>query len=387
MLTASKIGEKAGSHRNHRREEKLWHDGMKNTLSLGCTVCPDRKTCGGLQVGRPTYDCLDLCCGAPNKCDAVCPNKPREFAQRAREILGFELDNIPRAPQLSGPILPPAVPILYHGRRRNAPFAPPAVCLPLYGVIGRYGGKVRYKDETAVAAAFHFESGTPLILTGVAVDPPLERWWGLGRPSRLQEIGRLRELGVKLVTTPNFSLFTDRPRTDDMHSIKRIGITHEEFLREGLIAALHVNARTERDWERWAEYIWSREEVTHVSFEFGTGSGRAGRINWQTTQLTKLAHDVGRTLHLIVRGVGAGSNILLRLLEAFHETTFLETTSFMKTVKRQRAVAASPCRIRWKRSRTAPRAPLDELLQHNWALVSQRYESVVGYVTVPQTTE
>ena len=387
MLSESKTREKTGSYLNHRREERLWHNGMKNTLPLGCTICPDRKTCGGLQVERDLYDCLDLCCGTADKCDAVCPNKPREFAERVKEVRGFQLDNVPRAPLLTGPILPLAVPILYHGRRRNVPFAPPAVCLSLYGVIGRYGGKARHTNERAVASTFHFKSGTPLILTGVAVDPPLERWWGLGRSNRLQEIARLRDLGVKLVTTPNFSLFTDRPRTDDMHSVKRIATTHEEFLREGLIAALHVNARTERDWERWAEYISRREEVTHVSFEFGTGPGRVGRINWQTNQLTNLAYNVGRALHLTVRGVGAGSGILLRLFESFDETTFLESTSFMKTIKRQCAVQASPHKIRWEKSLTAPGTPLDELLDHNWAFVSQEYESRLGHATVAQTSE
>ena len=142
--------------------------------------------------------------------------------------------------------------------------------------------------------------------------------WSLG-PDRLDAICRLREFGVELVTTPNFSLFTDQPRWDDMHSMKRIAITHEEFLREGLPAALHINARTERDWERWAEYIRLRSEVTHVAFEFQTGAGWAGRIDWQAAQLVHLAKDAGRPLHLVVRA--AGSDILPGLVAAFGDTT------------------------------------------------------------------
>lgn len=53
-----------------------------------------------------------------------------------------------------------------------------------------------------------------------------------------------------MVTTPNYSLSIDQPRWDDLHSLKRIAIVHEEFLNEGLPAALHVNARTDKDWER-----------------------------------------------------------------------------------------------------------------------------------------
>jgi hypothetical protein len=90
---------------------------------------------------------------------------------------------------------------------------------------------------------------------------------------RRDAIRALRSLGVTLVTTPNFSLFIDQPRWDDLHSQKRIMIVHEEFLSEGLPAALHVNARTERDWERWTEYIAARPELTHIAFEFATGAG------------------------------------------------------------------------------------------------------------------
>lgn len=39
-------------------------------------------------------------------------------------------------------------------------------------------------------------------------------------------VRRLRSIGVEMVTTPNFSLFVDGPRWDDLHSIKRIPNTH-----------------------------------------------------------------------------------------------------------------------------------------------------------------
>ncbi len=165
-------------------------------------------------------------------------------------------------------------------------------------MIARHRGEERYLDAAAVATAFHFQCATTLILTGTAEDSPLERWWSLG-PDRLNAIRRLRDIGVELVTTPNFSLFPDQPRWDDMHSMKRIALTHEEFLREGLPAALHVNARTERDWSRWTEYIYQRSEVTHVAFDFNTRAGWAGRIDWQLAQITALAQGVGRPLHLV----------------------------------------------------------------------------------------
>jgi len=370
--------------RNRRRERKFWHDGGKHTPSLGCGVCADRAICGGLSIVRPFYHCLDNCCRQPETCDAVCRNKPREFAQRVREVGGFGLENVPRAARLPEPPLPRVIPVLYHGNSRETPFAAHMVCLPLSGVIGRHRGKKRYVDASGVAGDFRFDAGTQVMLTGTGKDRPIERWWSLGAV-RMDEVRRLRDLGVVLVTTPNFSLFTDRPRWDDMHSMKRIAITHEEFLREGVAAALHVNARTERDWERWTKYILQRSEVTHVAFEFTTGAGRAGRMHWHAQQLVKLAYGVGRPLHLVVRKVSG--NVLSGLVLAFAQTTVLDTTSFIKTVHRQRAIATESGRTRWQSWPTSPNTPLDELLAYNWAVVSRSFDPVFGKAAVLQAAE
>ena len=371
MLTAPGLLDEPIRHRNHVRAKDHWHDG-RHTPSFGCAVCPDLTTCGDLRIPSALYDCLDLCCHQPERCDSVCRNKPIEFAKRVREIRGFPLDNVPRAQQLSPLPLPSVVPVLYHGKSRKKAFAPPSVCLSLYSAIPRQDGRERYADAVEVANAFRFRLGTPIILTGTDKDAPLERWWSTG-PGRIEAIDRLRDLGVELVTTPNYSLFTDRPRWDDMHSMKRIAITHEEFLRMGIPAALHLNARTERDWERWTEYIFRRREVTHIAFEFATGSGATERIEWHVDQLTKLASSVNRPLHLVVRA--ARRNILAGLVSAFAHTTVLDTTAFIKTVHRQRAVEANLGRICWEPSPTSPGTPLDDLLQHNWRVIRRSYDS------------
>ncbi|MDJ0683711.1 MAG: DUF4417 domain-containing protein [Alphaproteobacteria bacterium] len=384
MLNAPGARKEPKQSRNHRLEKKLWHDGSRQTPSLGCGACLDRDTCGGLSIGRAFFDCLDNCCRQPESCDAMCRTKPREFAQRIREIGGFNLDNVPRAAQLPKPAVPSVVPLLYHGNGREAPFAPQTVCLPLYRIIARHRGTERYADARAAAEAFRVRPDTPVILTGTDKDAPLERWWSLGL-GRLDAIRRLRDLGVALVTTPNFSLFTDCPRWDDMHSIKRIAITHEEFLREGIPAALHLNARTERDWDRWTEYIARRSEVAHVAFEFATGAGWADRIEWHADQLARLAAEVGRPLHLVVRA--ANGNVLQGLVSAFAHTTVLDTNSFVKAIKRQRAIETDTGRIEWQKSPTPPNAPVDELLAHNWSVVSRSYDPVFGNAPVPQAAE
>ena len=384
MLNVPVISNEQKRGRNHRRERRSWHDGSKHTPSLGCKACPDRDICGGLSIERALFDCLGNCCRQPERCDAVCRKNPREFVKRVREIGGFGFDDVPPAARLPSAPLPEVVPVLFHGSSRAVPFAPAAVCLPLCSVIARDRGAQRYPDAASVAQAFRFRVATPVMLTGTANDRPLERWWSLG-PLRLDEIRRLRDLGVVLVTTPNFSLFTDRPRWDDMHSMKRIAITHEEFLRVGLAAALHVNARTEWDWERWTNYILQRSEVTHVAFEFTTGAGRVGRMDWYAEQLAKLAAGVGRPLHLVVRKISG--NVLSGLVSAFAQTTVLDTTSFIKTVRRQRALEVGPGRLQWESSPTELDAPLDELLTHNWSAVSRSFDTVFGKTAVLHAAE
>jgi hypothetical protein len=210
----------------------------------------------------------------------------------------------------------------------------------------------------------------PVLLTGTAADPPLERWWSLG-PQRRAAIRALRGLNVALVTTPNFSMFSDQPRWDDLHSMKRIALVHEEFLSEGLPAALHVNARTERDWDRWRDYIAWRPEVTHIAFEFATGAGWADRIDWHADQLAQLASAIGRPLHLIVRG---GGKVLPGLVKAFSGITVLETSAFLKTVKRQRATLTATGTVTWRPSPTNENEPLDALLTENWQVVVASYD-------------
>jgi len=358
--------------RNPRRERGLWHDGAQNMLSMGCTNCPERNVCGGLQLSKALFDCLGFCCRKPADCDKVCPNRPEAFARSVREVDGFLFDNVPRAAILAKPLLPSIVPVLYHGSKRVTPFRAPAVSLPLYGVIARHNGGNRFASAQELAEKFGFAGGASVVLTGTDTDAPLERWWSLGK-GRREAIRALLALNISLVTTPNYSLFTDRPRWDDLHSMKRIAIVHEEFLSEGLPAALHLNARTERDWERWRAYISGRPEVTHVAFEFGTGAGWATRSPWHADQLKRLSLAAGRPLHLILRG---GSKLLPELITAFAEITFLETSVFMKTKSRQRAVSVSPGTVKWCASPTEINEPVDSLLTENWKVVAASYAAL-----------
>jgi hypothetical protein len=355
--------------------QRLWNDSGLLTPSLGCASCKDKRTCGGLSVSAAVYDCLSFCCQNAADCDTVCRNKPDEFAARVREVGGFGLENVPRAAALLTPDLPPGVPVIFHGNKRSAKFSGPGtVCLPLYRLVEARSGRVRYTDAQQLTDAFGLKPGTQVILTGTSTDPALERWWLFGS-DRVEAIRALKKLNIALITTPNYSLFTDQPRWDDLHSMKRIALVHQEFLNEGMPAALHVNARTERDWERWREFIVGRPEITDLAFEFATGAGWAGRLDWHAEQLSHLAAAVPHPLHLVVRG---GISILPRLIAAFHRVTCLETSTFVKTMRRKAATVKADGAVRWKHAPTERSEQLDALLHDNWTLIAKIYNPIMS---------
>ncbi len=355
------------TRRNNRPELRLWHDSAKNTPGLGCNLCREFELCGGLRVNTAFFDCLRFCCHNSENCDRVCRNNS-DFVDRVREIGTFDLQNVPRAPILEAPMMPYFIPVVFHGNRRSMPINSEAVALPLFRMFNRKDSKPLFNEYTALCEDFVIQPGTKIILTGTAKDAPLERWWGLGGEKRRTIIRALKSAGVGLITTPNYSLFVDRPRWDDLHSIKRIAIIHEEFLREEMPTGLHVNGRTEADFERWIDYINTRPEITHISYEFTTGTGYAKRYKQHAIWLATIAKNVSRPLHLVVRG---NSKVLPVLANAFAHISFLETSSFMKTVKRQRAHITANGALNWRASPTDSGATLDALFAHNLATVKK----------------
>jgi hypothetical protein len=236
-------------------------------------------------------------------------------------------------------------------------------------MFDRRSGEVRHKSHDELCAAYKLDPGTPIFLSGTDSDAPIESWWSLGRARRRNIIRSLRNMGIAATTTPNYSLFIDQPRWDDLHAMMRIGIVHWEFLNEGLPAALHVNGRTETDFRRWAEYIRARPEVQILAYEFTTGTGWAGRRELHAKWLVELATAVERPLNLMVRG---GIDVLSVLRPAFAQITVIETSGFMKTIKRQRAVLTENDDLVWRPSPTAVGAPLDDLLFANLSCVEGR---------------
>ena len=349
---------------------RLWDNPTLQPRSLGCSTCLEFSRCGGVHTDAGVLDCHDLCsCKDKNTCDMVCRFNPSHFVARMREIGGLSF-NAPRVPARGVPDLPLVVPFVDHRYSRTETLDEQVVSLSLYEVVNLVTGRPHVSTVEQLAERFLIPEGATVVLSGVDKDGPIERWWEL--KNRRETLRDLAALGIGLVTSPNYSVLTDVPRTDNLHAMKRILLAWTEMADAGLCAALHLNGRTEHDYRRWAELIAARPEIEIVAFEFATGCGRGERIDWHVTQLCALADSVGRPLTLVIRG---GGRKLRPLRQHFAQVSLIETDAFARTLRRRRAHLVESGRLKWIPSPTPKGAPIHDLLAHNIHVVRSVYET------------
>ncbi len=221
--------------RDFKPSHRLRDDAELYAPSLGC---------GGLHTDAGVFDCNDFCSGEDRAaCGAVCRNKPDQFFERYLEIGG----------------LPSVIPLIGHKYSRKTVLNEPVVAVPLYELFHMRSGQPHVRTRVELAARFRIPETATVVASGVDRDAKLEAWWAFA--DRALIMSTLRDLGIALVTVPNFSLFLNVPRPDNLHSMKRIALGWAELMAAGLPAALHLNARTDQDYARWMRFVRERPEV------------------------------------------------------------------------------------------------------------------------------
>lgn len=352
-------------HKFAREVGALVDDPTRYSAALYCALCPLSGTCGGLHCKASPFGCDEFCCGGKLDCTLVCRRHP-DFLARLAEVDGFDLETLP---QISGPQIdmrPGVVPLVYHGSNRRSPLAADAVAMRLADVIDFKQGSARFDTRGALADYFKVSPYTKLILTGVDHDAEIEKVWHLAE-RRLSIFKSLARLGIATATTPNFSTILDVPRTDNLHSMKRIAILYIEMCTAGIPTALHINGRTDRDFQRWAIFIKNRLGLNAISYEFITGSGLKTRIGQHVTWLNAVAEHVDRPLLIFVRGNPG----CLPDLNKRYTPVYIESTSFVKTIKRQLSFRFGNSGLRWMTSKLPIATDLSDRMQTN-------HDEVVG---------
>lgn len=359
--------------RDVKLDDLLFQSG--EATALGCQNCAELPLCGGLSVRAPLFNCFDLCdCADPKRCPYLCPKRTmREVVLARREVEGFDLCTLPQVKAVPARPLPVHVPLLKRWSGRESAAEGEALAIPLSNLFSGSSGRPRYADAGAVRQRFKISSHADLIIDGVSTDQPIENYWGFARDSGIVE--HLRLLNPAVVTTPNFSMFADAPRLNDLYNMKRQVIAWHELTEAGIPAALHINARSDRDYQRFLEFIRQYEAVRCVSFEFGTGARRPSRRDWHIRRLCRLAHEVDRPLRIVVRG---GFSAVAQLREHFSSVTMIDSTPVLKTMKRRIRRQDAPG---YRRTFTLLGQPLDELLADN---ITRRREGLIAALSKPK---
>lgn len=265
-----------------------------------------------------------------------------------------------RCSPISTPNLPAMIPWVDNGSGRNSLLKVAAVAIPLKRLFNFKNRFFKYHEKEAVVGAFRVSQNASLVIDGVSDDQPLENYWALRGEMKL--VQKIAQLDPSLVIPPNFSLFTDVPRHDNLYNLKRIVLCWQEFMEVGIPTALFLNARTDRDWQRWTDFIQAREDVTILACEFATGGKNLIESELYAKKLLEIARRVERPLVLVIRG---GTKHLTKLIPAFQSVIVLDTTPFLKTIKRQRLNITPTGELKTEAVFTLTKQPLDDLLQHN----------------------
>jgi Domain of unknown function (DUF4417) len=344
-------------------------------VSAKCSTCLYFGDCGGIEPKRSLFkeDCFDRNCCGDGSCDNVCPYKS-DFVRRCQEVGGLRSDDIPPVGQ--SPItLPRYVPLVHHGYSRNELLGCPVVALSTYQVF-RLDKSGLYRpiadSAESLRSTFRLQPSTQIILQGTAKDPPLERYWR--HRSRDGAPQAMAALGASLIIGPNFSHFLDVPRTDNLFNRKRQLICLAEMAVAGLNPVPHLSAVMPGDWSFWKDFLRSNATIRHVAVEFQTGNKRGDEGTKIVQRLSQLQGELGRCLHPLVIGA---AQFLTRLASEFDEFTLIDSSPFMKGVKR-RSFDGSRAGRAWVEWLTPPGESIDPLIAHNIAGYSAWVERRCG---------
>jgi hypothetical protein len=187
--------------------------------------------------------------------------------------------------------------------------------------------------------------GTPMMLISVAQDRYIERYWSMRNVKGHDLAQRIAALKFVAVTIPNYSFFTDAPRTDILFNRKRAMIVAEELSAAGVYVVPHLNAITNEDWRFWEDLLRA-QRLTTVAKEFQTGlRSRDMGLN-AIRRLEEVQNRIGLRLHPVVIG---GAQYNAEFASRFDSHTVVDSHAFMSSVKR-RAFEVRDGRLRRQRT-------------------------------------
>lgn len=279
---------------------------MGGACAVDCESCPALSRCG--------RSCNF--CGTRNHaehtadgCDRCGTNPWLRMDTRAEVMqslggLGFDW---PRPLVHSDPVdLPDHLPVLVQGYSDQVDI--PWVALHLGRVIGDAGAAVTAKHRGDVRAAYGLGPRTRIALEGYVEDRVLEGLWA----NRRTIIGDLAQMDLDVVLAPNFSVWSDAPRFEQLVQIRRAFAMYHEMVEAGLRVIPDVSfSMFEPDGRLWAQWINDQPGLHAISLFCGGRRLHADRrAHRESIEDVALLHEaVHADVSFVIGGVNSAERI------------------------------------------------------------------------------
>lgn len=252
----------------------------------------------------------------------------------------------------------------------------PAYGVPLRRVMSRILGnpgdpllpQPRF-DEHGAHAVLGLDEGQKAVLMGYGPDPLVERVWERRHTDRLIE--RIAAQGWDLVTTPDFSVYGDQPRTEMLFNLRRSLVFAQELSDAGVAVAPSIYWFRREDIDRWVTWI-VETEPTFVCLPKHTLRHKS---EWETMAAPGLEYlgaaldDAGSDVRVLVSGVSRPERVA-QLASWFHARLSITAQNPVHLASQGRKVTPT--------GREVIQAHRADLFAHNVRFYSDQLDRVVG---------
>ncbi len=342
------------------------------SLFSDCTRCEAYAQCGGSDTGP----CGCVYAGTDRAYD--CSNCPYHCRER-RGVPGTAAENCYDQELAAGRPLELVVPNREHPP--ELPLVIPTLCdrldagtrlntewlgvqlVSLLNVSKKGKGRPRswLVDRDLSGSQRVTERASPLALLH-GDDRVLRAFWGMDRPAFYRF---LAGVGVRIVTGPTFSVYADAYNKWPASTSVVMQLHHnrvlEELFRFGFVAAPNIFWRSSGDRRNWASWFNDHPHLTVMSRDFSCTPDPTGQ-RIEVDGLVEMISDIGRRMHVIVHGVGAGNAArTLRALASVNTTcTFVSGQGILLGRGGEELNVSPDQQLRRRKSRELPRGPLGQ---------------------------
>jgi hypothetical protein len=261
---------------------------MSASCPLDCSKCPARSRCGGTR---------NFCGEGRSKADGSCSRCAEHPLLRmdARKAvvkhlggLGFEWPRPVQHPRL--PELPDHLPVLVQAYAD--PVELPWVALHGARLFGVAGGRLTPKHLRPLREVYRLGPSTHIAVEFYVDDRVLEGLWA----NRVLVVEQLRQLGVDLVLSPNYSVWVSDMRFAQLVNIRRAHVFYHLLIEAGVDAVPDIGfSFFEPDGRLWADWV-NRQSGLHAVSLFCGGK----KIHASKRALRETLEDVS-LFHRAVR--------------------------------------------------------------------------------------